>query len=173
MANLNQPTSFKIVNPEIYKPTRRAVTGSYAGKAGDVYWIDSNGHASSTPSGIVGGIQTSSIIDGLNGIVNTTASSTNGEDYILGVEDPGVEFIGQIASGADTDPYTTRSSAACFDIAGSAGVQYVNQAASTNDNIKVVRTAYEPDTGLLSAVGAYQKKVFRFNPATHFLGTIA
>ena len=173
MGNLNQPVSFAILNPSKYKPVKRYVDASYTGKKGDAVSLDSSGFATDTLSQIMCGIQVSGIIDGVTGEVNSTGSSTAGEDYILVVDDPNVEFVGQMTTGALTDPYTTRSSAAAFDIAGSAGVQYVDAGASTNDQVKVVKNFIEPDTGADSAVGAYQKKVFMFNPLKHFRGCIA
>jgi len=171
MANLNRPLSFQVINPERYKkPIKVGVDASYAGVDGDVVWMDNAGRASDTNSSEIYGIQQGAIIDGADGLVNSTGSSTASEDHIAIINDPAVEFAGQASLGALLDVYTTRADDAAFDIAGSAGVQYVDSSTSSSNHVKVVGTFIEPDTGEVSAVGAYQKQVFRFTDSAHYLG---
>ena len=173
MANTDLAQSFRIITPGAEKhAVKWPCAASYAGKPGDAVFIDSNGRATAT-AGITLGIQVSTPYSVATLAVETTASATAGASEILLVVDPNVEFVGQISTFAVTDPYTTRSSAACYDVAGSAGAYYINAAASTNDTFKIVRVAEEVATGKQSEVGAYAKVVARFNPVVHFLGSIA
>lgn len=171
MANTDQPRSFEILNFDEAMVRQFPVDASYAGKDGDVVYLDSAGRATDTASAITLGIQQGGINDvsSPGDIVDTGAEDDKISVYIC----PNVIFKGQISTGALADTYTTRSAAACFDIAGSAGQQYVDAAASTNNTVKVVATSYEYKDGKESEVGAYQKKIFKFNPASHYLGTIA
>lgn len=170
MANKNRPISFKIINQEKYKPSKEFVDASYAGKDGDVVFMDSSGRATDTASSVILGIQVGGIESVATRVVETTGSTTAEESQISIVKDPGVVFKGQISTYTQTDPYTTNTSASCYDVAGSAGAQYINAAASTYDHVQVIEISDEWDTGKKSAIGAYAKALFRFNPASHVFG---
>lgn len=170
MANTDDKRSFRLKSYNDALVITRKVDASYAGEPGDVVFLDSAGRATDTASGVILGLQMSAIQD-----VSSPGDTvdTGAEDDLIEVcADPMCTFEGQITTGALTDAYTTRSSAACFDVAGSAGQQYIDAAASTNDHVKVVGESNEYD-GEPSEVGAYQKKLFKFNLAAHYLGTIA
>jgi len=170
MANKNLPNSFKVINPELCTPEKFLVDADYAGVSGDMVWLESEGYASDTNANPMIGIQAGEIQNVTTTKVTAGAgSSTKGESFIMVYNKSDIEFVGQISTGALTDPYTTATSAACFDVAGSAGVQYVDAGSHSNDAIRVVRDYIEPDTGLASAAGAYQKKVFRMNSDKHYL----
>jgi hypothetical protein len=82
-------------------------------------------------------------------------------------------FEGQTSgNGALADPYTTRSSAACFALAGTTGIHEINESSSTGDCFKIVGIGRDPATGEESAVGANQRKLCRLNLAKHVFGTI-
>lgn len=170
MANLNNPSSFSVTEPNLWKTKTIRVAASYAGKKGDVVYIDSAARATATP-GLIYGIQCSGIRDVSNAGLPIDIGAV--DDLIDIFYQPDVEFTGQNILGALTDPYTTRSGAACFDVAGLAGVQYVNSAASVNDTIKVVGAATEDKDGAPSDPGAFQKQILRFNPLVHVYGSAA
>lgn len=173
MANTNLPKSFEIQDKGKQEtPMDWVCAASYAGKHGDVVYLDSNGRTTAT-EGVVLGIQDGGITSVATGLVETTASATAGASKIKVFTNPGIIFKGQISSWALTEPYTTRSEAACYDIAGSAGAQYVNKSATGNDTIKVIQISTEYDTGKESEVGSYAKCLFQFNQYAHYRGVIA
>lgn len=172
MANKDLPKGFQLVHPNNAFCIDYLVADADSLKAGDTVYLDSSGYASDTASGIALGVAMSNIIDGYTGAVNDTAATAS-YDYISVCVDRNAIYVAQISTGALTDPYTTRSSAACFDEAGDAGAQYINAAASTNDTWKVIGAASEKGDGSKSVVGAYQKVYCQFNLAKFFLGTIA
>ena len=167
MANLNRPQSFKVHNGHKFPPIKVLCDASYAGKSGDCVWLDSDGNGTDTNGAICLGIQEGGIRSVATGLVETTGSSTARASYIMVYNDINIIFSGQIGSGANTDVYTTAANATSFDIAGTAGVQYVDQSTSTNDHVRIVRDYVEPDDGEVSATGDYQKKYFKFNPGAH------
>jgi hypothetical protein len=178
MANNNLPNSFRCYDPERWKPIELVAAASYAGQNGDDCAFDSAGRISATiAEGQIAGIQDGLPRDVSKGgmdIVDTPNSETcSAGDKVMVYADVDLQFTGQIASGALADPYTTRSCAACFDTAGSAGAKYVDQSANTTDAVKVIKPFIEPDEGDESAVGAYQKKVFKWSPLAHFAGPVA
>ena len=173
MANTNLPKGFKLANMDFGALRKYKVNASDTITDGDVLYMGTDGYATvSRVAGYILGIAVGSIIDGISGANNASASATDGEDYILVADDPNQIMIAQITTGAETDKYTTGSSATCFDVAGATGVQYIDAAASAQDEIKVLTAANEPN-GSESAVGAYRKVFCRFNVAKHVYGTLA
>jgi hypothetical protein len=174
MANTNNPKGFKPIDTDDNSwVVRWKVNASETTNIGDVLYLGTDGYATLTRvAGYILGVQVGNIEDGITGVNNTTSSSTDGEDTVLVNINPNLLMTAQITTGAVTDPYTTGSSATAFDIAGTTGVQYINAGASAQDEIKVILPAYE-DNGSVSAAGAYQKVLCKFNIAKHFLGTLA
>jgi hypothetical protein len=174
MANANIPRGGEVFRPDLYAPERWLVNDAETTKHGDTLFLNSSGEATAT-DGVILGLQVGRIRNGYTGdvISDDTADADRG-DYAMVYTDPYTVFSIQLSTGAATDPYTTRATGACFDIAGSTGVEYVDVAASTNDTIKVLGIAPEPSSGgALSATGAYQKKYCQYNPAKHFRGPYA
>lgn len=171
MANINNPHSFEVLDVGEAECREFPVEASYAGKKGDVCYLNSAGRVTATPGRVLG-IQGDSILDETTNGATTVAVGSE-DDKVKVFCSPYLEFAGQISVGALADTYTTSSSAACFDVAGSAGQQYVDAGSSTYDVIKVGPPYTEVRDGSTSAVGAYQKKIFRFNLLKHVFGTIA
>jgi len=174
MANDNVRNSFNIINSdcEELKSLEYEVEADFTGQPKDVVWLDSAGRVTTTgAAGAVLGIQISEIYGADDKVVETVGSAVAGESKCLVNCDPNVIFEGVITTGALADAYTTRSAAACFDVAGSAEAQYVDAAANTRDEIKVIGASHELDTGTVSAVGANQRKKFMFNKLTHVFGS--
>lgn len=138
-------------------------------KDGDILYRKPAGTLSGTYDSAypIAGVQCGSIYDPVTGDINATATSGDKVDVFA---DPGTVFIAQISTYTATDPYTTRSSAACYDVAGSAGAQYVNASSSSQDDIKVLGLSCEYNKGAVSAVGAYAKIECMINPDKHERG---
>ena len=172
MANTDIKRSFTPIDGSYHKSyiLEKKASESLASKPGDVVYLDSAGRIDDAASAIIGGLQMDGIRDQVTGAINAIAAV---DDLVNVLVDPATLFIGQITTGALADPYTTRSSAACFDVAGNAGVQYVDAGAHSNDTIKVVNPHFEYAAGEASAIGAYQKAIFKFNQLKHHLGVIA
>ena len=169
MTNTNSPRSFQILNDRKYYTRKVKVAASYAGKSGDPVFLEASGRATATVGDIYG-LQDGGIEDvSVPGDVVLTADV---DDLIIMYYEPNVKFSGQISVGALADTFTTRSSAAAFDLGGSAGARFVDAASSSDDLFKVI-SDYHEDNGEPSEVGAFQKKVFTWNLDKHFLGTIA
>lgn len=176
MANTDLAKSFRVLANRDWLVRPYQGDSGYAGQNGDPVSLDSAGRATDTIGTPILGIQDGLPLDASipGDIVNTTASETaTTGDKVNVFFELGLLFTGQLSTGLLTDPYTTRSKAAAYDLAGSAGAYYVDAAASSNDHVKVVAPWYELKSGADSAVGAYQKCIFAWVPATHFLGTIA
>lgn len=172
MANTSIRKSFSVVDIEKQTPKKYLLTNGATVSKGDVMYMAAAGTVDETVNaGALIGFNATNMINGLTGEVVTTAVATRG-DYVMIYDDPNVEFTGELTTYAATDPITTLASAACYDVAGNTGVQYVNAAASTNDEIRVKRLSIEPN-GELSAVGANAKCVFMFNSAKHLFGHVA
>lgn len=169
MANTSRPQGFIPVNTDDATVTQWTCTASETFKATDVVYMASTGRMTASASGVAVGALASNIIDVMTGEINATSAVG---DLVNVFDCPFDIFKAQISTGALDSPYTTRSSAACYDAAGSAGVMYINAAASSNDTFKVLAPSFEAD-GSVSAVGAYQKVTCKFNLAAHFAGTIA
>jgi hypothetical protein len=170
MANTNIPKSFKAQEYHKSQVVRLLCAASFAGQGGigggsDVAIINSAGKVDNYGSGSIVGLVMGAIVDKTNGSLKTTAADG---DFINVIADPDVLFKGQISNYTQTDPYTTRVSTACYDVAGSAGVQYVDAGANSNDHIKVINISTEIKDGAYSATGNYAKARFRFNPSKHF-----
>jgi len=172
MANSDIKKGFKVVSPHLYQPIKYLLNALYAGEQGDVASLGTDGYATDTLTAVVLGIQASGISTLASQEV-VSAAVADADSFAMFVIDTEVEFVGQISTFAATAPYTTRSSAACFDVAGSAGGQYIDAAASTLDQIKVIGLSTEYDTGLESVVGANAKVLAKFNPLAHAFGAIA
>jgi hypothetical protein len=174
MANTSNPKGFE---PQSYNDLYVIdwpIADSETVTTGDVLYIEAaTGHATlARVAGKILGVAVEPIRDSITGDVNATSSATTGEDYIKVNTDPNLIMKAQISTGAATDPYTTASSATAFDIAGTTGVQYINAAASAQDEIKVLWASTE-NPGEPSVAGAYQKVLCRFNGLMHIFGTQA
>jgi len=135
-------------------------------KIGDVVALDSAGQVT---------IATATTAKGLYlGVAASACAVSVAGDPIYVWDDPNMIFEGMVAIGALADCYTTRSAAACFDLAGTTGVMYVNQAGTTYDVFKCIgECAKDPLSGANSAVGAYQMKYWKINSTAHAYGTVA
>jgi sensor c-di-GMP phosphodiesterase-like protein len=173
MANSNNPKSFVVQNPHLYEaPVVYPVAASETFQKGDVVFFDANGRITLT-AGSIAGICASGITGTTSKKPETTSSATAGDSEVLVYTDPRIIFYGQLSSFALTDPYTTRSSATCFDVVTTTGAQYINAASSANDHVKVLSRSSEAGNGVLSEIGAYAKCLFQFNPLVHFRGCTA
>ena len=165
MANTDIKTGFKPLNVKDAVLYRDLLTTGETTKDGDILYRASTGLLTATAStNKIAGVQAGAILDESDGFINTT--SVDG-DMVMIYANPDEVFVGQITTFAQTDPYTTRVSSACFDVAGSAGAQYIDAGATTLDTFKVQRVTAEYDTGALSAVGAYAKVECTINPDKH------
>jgi hypothetical protein len=173
MANTNQPQSFKIAGPvdETYVVTFNNVASGVSFKPGDVVYVDSNGYQTSV-SGKILGLALTGVLD-TNGVPATSGGS--GNNYTVKVNtDPRLTMIAQVTTFAVNDLYDTANArAACFDIAGSSGVQYIDAGASSTDDIVIIGLASEFDTGIQSEVGSYAKVFCQFNPTRHFRSSVS
>jgi hypothetical protein len=169
MANTSVLLGFKPKNVDGAKANDYFVTATETLKQSDVCYMASTGLTTAT-AGVIQGIAAGPQWDPDTGLVKATAEAG---DKIKIWDDPWEIFIGQITTYAATDPYTTRASAACYDNAGSAGAQYINKAASTNDIWKILKLSDEYDTGKQSAVGAYAKVECQLNPDKHFRSLVS
>ena len=177
MANKNLPKSFNAMDEQRFMKNDFPVAASYAGEHGDVGCCDSAGRVeTSATSQIVLGLQSGlpkDVSKGGNADVDTPGGETcSAGDLIAVYFEPGLIFTGQITTGALTDKYTTQSGAACFDLAGDNGVQYID-AGATSYNIFKIIGPWKESNGSESAVGAYQKVIACFNSLVHALGSTA
>ena len=169
MANKNVLLGFKPKNIKNATANIYNLTATETLKQNDVCYLASTGLITATVGPIVGVAQGPQR-DGTTGLVKTTSEAG---DKISIWDDPWEIFIGLISTYAATDPYTTRTSADSYDNAGSAGAQYINAAASTNDIWKILKISNEYDTGKESAVGAYAKVECQLNPDKHFRSLVS
>ena len=149
------------------------VAASYSGQPGDDVYLDSAGRCTNTASGYGHGIQNGFPRDISKGewyrVATDNSETCAAGDKIELFWEPWITFSVQIATGALADTYTTRTSAASYDAAGSQGSRYIDNSASTNDSFKIIHFWYEKDTGDESAVGAYQKVLAMWNQDKHRL----
>jgi len=170
MANVDRADGFTPINlVSTLPPNKYTMAADETTKKGDIVFIDSDGLITGT-AGIIAGIQASAFWTPADGSVNAT--SVAGDEVMI-YDDPFLVFRAQISTFTATDPYTTRSSAACYDVAGSAGAQYINAAASTQDLFKIMSLTTEPNTPAMSVAGANAKVLARFNILKHMFGCIA
>ena len=165
MANTNTPTGAKPRNASTALVKIWTVTATATLSAGDTVYLDSAGTVSDTASQYVVGVAVEGIIDTDGYTVNTTAGAG---DTIKVYDDQSEIYIMQISTYAITAPYTTCIDTACFDTAGTQGVQYIDAAASTQDTWKILGLATEEDSGKASALGAYAKVQCQINPNVHY-----
>jgi len=159
MANLNRPNGF---TPTADAPkTKYLLPASQTIAVGDLVTLDSNSYV------VIG--STGKLL----GVAATPCTVSSAGDSIWVYDDPDQKFVAQISTGAVTDTYTTMTLSTAFDTVATTGAMYINAAASSNDQIQVLRPASEPDSGQLSAAGSYQKVECRINRAKHCLGGIA
>jgi len=165
MANANRPVGFTVAEDAVYYPPKEwPVEASATITKGDMVYINSDGRV---------GIATSATTAGdFLGVAASSVTSATVGDPILVYDNPRQIFQGQISTGALADPYTTRSLAACFDLAGTTGVQYINAASATSTMAKIIGVGKEPN-GSASATGLYQKKLFRIARGAHAFGCLA
>ena len=175
MANKNIPRGFELVWPKDAFCLDYLVADSAVLKAGDTVYMDSSGYASHTATNQTLGVAQDDMRIGTGSSAKkvTALGEADTYDYISVCIDINAIYKAQISTGALTSPYTTRSSAAAYDEAGDAGVQYIDAAASTNDTWRIVRWAAEYGDGSQSANSTYQKVFCKLNPAEAIFGTIA
>lgn len=170
MANTNRPNGFRPKNIKDADCNRYVITAGQVLEPGDMVSLDSDGTlvigAGSPIVGVVNSNMTA--FDTGENIATATAS-----DYCMVWDNPLEIFIAQTSEFTATDPYTTASSAACFDIVSTTGGQYINAAAHSQDAIKVLRLSFENELGKKSIVGAYAKVECQINPLKHFRGATA
>ena len=170
MANTNNPKSFVPISISLdcYKREFEA-SASLASEDGDILYFDADGRMTDNPAttGRIAGLQVSAIINQTTGDVRSGTTVVG--DKVTVNCDPDLLFKGQSSVFALADPVTTAVSTTCFDVAGAAGVQYVDAGSSTYDIIRVVGLSSEDNTGKQSAIGAYAKCIFGFNPFKHFM----
>lgn len=163
MANISYRKGFKLKNHENARLSSMVCKAGNTGKDGDVNYLGSDGYPTNTRNSAypIIGAQTGSILD--KDDLTKKATAEDG-DYII-LTDPREDHVGEIATGARTNPFTTFTKTAAFDIDGASGAQYINQGSSTYDQIQVLGPAKEDaGSGKLSEYGSNQKVVFRFNP---------
>jgi hypothetical protein len=166
MANVNAPKSFRL---EKYDPAfvkEFDASASLASKNGDIVYLDSAGRIDDSASAVAAGVQIGAIRDADTGEIKTTASVG---DKVTVCTDPKALLIGLISTHALADPYTTRNSG--FDVAGSAGAQYIDATGTTYKTLRAISPASEEPDGRPSAVGEYAKVYCQFAPGAHFLNT--
>ena len=166
MGNTNAPNGFHAKNTKNRDGSRYLAYPGLATKDGDVLAINTQGYVvsgASYPATLIG-VQNGFIYTEATGVVETSASLG---DVVQVWDDPDEVFIAQESTFAQSDIYTTAVSTGCFDVAGSAGAQYINSASSSNDSIKVLRLSTEFDTGKYSVAGVYAKVECVLNPAYH------
>ena len=166
MANADRPVGFTVAEGQPYFAPKPYVTAASETIAiGDMVSLDSAGRVT---------IATSSTAIGLYlGVAASSVTSSSAGDEILVYDNPATIFQGQCSGdGALTDPYTTRSLAACFDIEGTTGIMEINEDSTTYDVCKIIGIGTEPN-GEESAVGTNQKKLFKIALGTHVYGVLA
>ena len=110
----------------------------------------------------------------LLGVAASGCTTSTEGDAIYVWDNPNMLFEAMASTGALADSYTTRSRAACFDLAGTTGEMYVNAALSTEDLFKCIgECAKDPSSGADSAVGSNQMKYWKVSSGAHVYGTIA
>ena len=165
MANTDIKIGFHPKNVKTANTVRDLLTTGETTKDGDILYRASTGLLTATASSNkIAGVQNGAILDETDGEINAT--SVDG-DVVMLWDDPDTVFIGQITEFTQTDPYTTRVSSACFDVAGSAGAQYIDAGATSLDTFKIQRLAYEYDKGSRSEVGVLAKVECTINPGKH------
>lgn len=169
MTNRSRRLGFRPRNIKNAELTRMLITAGQVTNHGDVLYVDSNGTLALGGTTPVAGVQNGQIVDGTTYKNKTTAEAG---DWVWVWNDPNTVFVGEITTFAQTDVYTTRSGAAAYDVAGTTGVQYIDAAASTLNNCKILGLAAE-ETGKFSVAGANAKVEFVFNPLIHLRGPIA
>ena len=167
MANTNMANGFKpVLEGQSPRISKYGVSGGQIINTGDMVLLDSSGYielATSSSTYVCGVAATP---------VAVTAAAA---DSIYVYADPYQHFVGQSSASALTDPFTCQSSASCFDLAGGTGAQYVNQAATSKDIIKVLNVSVQSDpvTGQEQTPGQYGRVEFIINPKFHqFSGVI-
>ena len=169
MTNTSRPVGFKPKNIKNASTRNYAVTAAQVLTVGDVVSFDSAGTLVIGAGSPIAGVVAAAMIDPVTGGVKATAEAG---DFVAVWDDPNEVFVGQESTFAATDPYTTASSAACFDIAGNTGVQYIDAGSSSQDAVKVLALEWE-ENGKKSIAGASAKVSFQFNGLKHFRGTTA
>lgn len=174
MANTDRAVGFVAAEGQPTQLREYDMGASETTSDGDVLYMGSDGYITGTRvGGYIAGIQVGDIIDGITRASNASSSAVEGEDKVLINDDPDLIMIAQINTGAQTDRYTTGSSATAFDIdISTTGAHFIDSSATAQDEIKVLTAANEPK-GSVSAFGANQKVYCRFNRLKHVQGTLA
>lgn len=163
MANTSRRKGFKVLNQDNNKLRSMVLKASFTNLDGDVAYLGSDGYPTTRNSAYpIIGCQVGSVMDK----DDLTVKTTSGDGDFVVVTDPREDHVGEIATGARTDPFTTFTASAAFDVDGAAGAKYIDNTASTYDEVQVLGPAREEDgNGALSAYGTNQKVIFRFNAA--------
>ena len=169
MANTNRPLGFKPQNVDGARCRWYTITAAQVLSDGDMVSFDSAGTLVVGAGSPIAGVCSGGMIDGTDGTIKATAEAG---DIILVYDDPNEVFIAQISSFAATDPYTTSSSADCFDVTATTGAQFIDASSHSQDAIKVLGLEWE-ENGKKSIAGAYAKVECKINPLKHAFGCTA
>lgn len=169
MGNTNRPMGFKPQNAGSARCRQYVITAAQVLADGDMVSFDSAGTLVIGAGSPIAGVVNGGMLDGTDGGIKTTAEAG---DTCFVWDDPNTVFIAQTSSFAATDPYTTASSAACFDIVSTTGAQYIDASSSSQDAIKVLGLEWE-ENGKKSVAGAYAKVECKINPLKHAFGCTA
>jgi len=161
MSNTSRRKGFALKNQENARLSTMFLKAGNISQDGDVGYLGSDGYPTTRNSAYpIIGAQVGGIFKKEDLTVLVTA--TDGDFAIF--TDPREDHVGEIADGNRTDPFTTWTTSAAFDVAGAAGAKYINQATSVYNEIQVLGPSHESN-GVMSAYDTNQKVVFRFTPA--------
>ena len=169
MGNTNRPIGFRPQNADGEHCRKYVITAAQVLADGDMVSFDSSGTLVIGAGSPIAGVVNGGMIDATDGGIKTTAEAG---DTCFVWDDPNTVFIAQISSFAATNPYTTASSAACFNVTATTGAQFINASEHTQDAIKILGLEYEED-GVKSVAGAYAKVECRINGLKHAFGVTA
>ena len=169
MANTSRPMGFKPQNVDGARCRHYVVTAGQVLSDGDMVSFDSSGTLVIGAGSPIAGVVSGQMIDYLTG--EQIATATAG-DLVMVYDDPNEVFIAQISEFTATDPYTTASSAACFDVTATTGAQYIEAGTHAQDAIKVLGLEWE-ENGKKSIAGVNAKVECRINGLKHAFGVTA
>ena len=169
MANTSRRLGFRPKNASCARVNQIQVTSAQVISEGDVVTYDSAGTLIIyAGTGSIAGVAAGKMFDKNAPIATTYVLATANADTFIDVyTDPNEVFIGELTSYALADPFTSQTVASRFDFAGTTGVQYIDAAASTNDDVIIIGPAPDPKNGKLSIVGANAKVEFKIAPDAH------
>ena len=161
MANTDLPNGFRPANNHPYYPPHKyELTASQTIAVGDMVYLTSAGRVS---------IALSTTADMLLGVAATPCTSSTVSDPIWVWDNPLQAVEGQCSgSGALLDPFTTGTLSACVGIEGSTGIMEIDEDDTTTEEVvRFIGIGTDPVTGVESAIGANQRKIFQISPIKH------